>query len=129
MGKSLSKTKKKKGFKSKLEKDFAGLMFCSGLAFSYEPDRFAFVTQTHYTPDFKIKKNVYIETKGYFSPSNRSRLLSFREQFPQIQIYLMFQRADNYLDKKSKTTYAQWCDQHGFKWADIRKGIPKHWWK
>jgi len=31
------------------------------------------------------------------------------------------------LRRGSPTTYAMWCDKHGIKWADFRKGIPQEW--
>jgi predicted nuclease of restriction endonuclease-like RecB superfamily len=115
-------------FKSGLERSFAKQAFEAGLHFDYETDRFKFITQSHYVPDFKIRENAFIETKGYFSPSNRSKMLSFREQYPHITIYMLFQNSKNRLSPKSKTTYAHWCEQHGFEYADIRNGIPKKWW-
>lgn len=116
-------------FKSGLEATFARMIVQAGLSADYEPDRFRVVVQSHYTPDWKISKNVYIETKGYFSPSNRSKLLSFKEQYPDIKIHLVFGESRNKLNKNSKTTYGQWATAHGFLWCDIRDGIPKEWWK
>ena len=119
---------KKNKFKSGLEYRFAQKALKQLLPFSYEPDRFKYIIQSHYTPDFKIRDNVYIETKGYFSSSNRSRLLSFIEQYPQTTIYLVFQKPYNKLNKASDTTYAEWCDKHSIQWGDINKPLPKRWW-
>lgn len=100
-----------------------------GLQAQYEADRLPFVRSSHYVPDWKIRKDVYIETKGYFSPSNRANMLSFREQHPGIRIYFVFGNASNRLNSKSNTTYAEWCNKHGFKFTDIKKGVPLDWWK
>jgi len=43
----------------------------------------------------------------------------------ELDIRFVFSNSRNKLNKKSKTTYADWCDKHGFKWAD--KQIPKSW--
>lgn len=125
---SYSSKQQKGKFKSGLEKLFALKATKQLLPFSYEPDRFKYVIQSHYTPDFKIRENVYIETKGYFSSSNRSRMLAFKEQFPHIAIYLVFQAPLNRINKNSETTYAEWATKHGYLWADIRKPLPKSWW-
>jgi len=115
-------------FKSGLEKTFAAKAAKAMLPFSYEPDRFKYIIQSHYTPDFKIREGVYIETKGYFSSSNRSRMLAFKEQFPQVTIHLVFQKPHNKINKASETTYAEWATKHGYLWADIQKPLPKRWW-
>lgn len=125
---SQKKGKKRHKFKSGLEKLFAVKTLELGLGAEYEPDRFQFVKKSHYTPDWKIAKDTYVETKGYFAPSDRSKLLTFLEQYPHIRVYLLFGNASNRLNRKSSTTYGQWATKHGIKWADISKGIPKEWW-
>jgi hypothetical protein len=79
-------------------------------------------------PDWKIAPNVYIETKGYLAPSNRANILSFKEQHPDIRVLLLFANADNKLNAKSQTSYGEWATKNGVEWADIRKGLPVHWW-
>jgi len=124
----LKRKQKQHKFKSGLEKTFAAKATKAMLPFNYEPDRFKYIIQSHYTPDFKIRENVYIETKGYFSSSNRSRMLAFLEQYPQVTIYLVFQRPQNLINKNSETTYGEWCNKHQIEWADINKPLPKRWW-
>ena len=123
--------KKKNGgqFKSGLEKLVASKMLQAGLGAEYEPDRFKFVKQSHYVPDFKIKENTYIEVKGWFMPSDRSKMVAFKEQYPNITIYLLFGNAKNKLSRVSKTTYGEWATKHGFVWSDIAEGIPATWWQ
>ena len=114
-----------KHFKSGLEKDFAELLVKHGVSAEYEATRFEFVRVGHYTPDWKVSDKLYIETKGYFSPRNRGDLLSFREQHPDVEIFLVFSKPHNKLTSKSKTTYAAWADKHQFRWSDIHK-FPLH---
>jgi len=128
MAKSRYNKKPRGKYKSGLEAAFAKKAAKQLLPCIYEPDRFKYIIQSHYTPDFKIRENVYIETKGYFSASNRSRLLAFLEQYPQVTIYLVFQRPQNFINKNSDTTYGEWCSKHGIPWADINKPLPKRWW-
>lgn len=124
-----AKKKQRGKYKSRLELYFATLCKKQGLKFEYEPERFKYVRHAHYVPDWRIGPRTFIETKGYLAPSNRSNLLSFREQHPDITILLLFANADNKLNSRSKTTYAEWAEHNGFQWADIRKGIPDKWWR
>ena len=111
--------KKKSLYKSGLEKRFAELLFKHGVKAEYEAKRFEFVRMAHYVPDWKLSDSLYIETKGYFSPRNRGDLLSFREQHPGVEIFLVFSVPSNRLTSKSKTTYGEWADRHGFRWCGI----------
>lgn len=124
---SLRRQKKRK-FKSSLEKFFAAKMMSAGLGAEYEPDRLEFVKKSHYIPDFKIKDKVYIETKGWFSSSDRGKMVAFLEQYPDVTVYMVFGNASNRLTKASKTTYGQWATKHGIKWIDIKDPIPQEWW-
>jgi hypothetical protein len=119
--------KKRSLYKSGLEETLVVKSKREGFKVVYEPDKFQYTIVSHYTPDFKLRENVFIETKGYFAPSNRSRLLSFKEQYPEVTIYLVFQRPELTITKKSKTTYGDWATKHGFEWCHIRDPIPKKW--
>ena len=116
---------KKQKLKSGLEREFAELCLKHGVNPEYEAKRFEFVRIGHYTPDWKINDKLFIETKGYFSPRNRGDLLSFREQHPDVEIFLVFSQPNNRLTSRSKTTYAAWADRHGFRWSSI-KDFPVH---
>lgn len=88
-----------------------------------------FTVERKYNPDFRIvtrtKKIVHIETKGYFTSADRSKTRLVIAQNPGIDLRLVFMNAHNRLNRKSKTTYAQWCDKYNIKWAEKR--IPKEW--
>ena len=56
---------------------------------------------------------------------DRAKHLLVREQHPHLDIRMVFMRASNKISKKSKTTYAMWCERKGIKYAD--KVIPKSW--
>lgn len=106
-------------YKSLLERDFAKLLDKSGIDYQYEADKIPYVRPSNYTPDWKIGKNTYLETKGEFSPSQRNNMLSFLEQHPDIEIIMIFAQADNKLNKKSKMTYAEWCKRHKIKYHNL----------
>ena len=56
---------------------------------------------------------------------DRQKMLLIKEQYPDIDFRIVFYNANQKIKKGSKTTYAMWCDKHGFKWA--HKTIPPEW--
>lgn len=129
MARFFPKGKRKGKYKSGLERDFAAEAKAKGLGFDYEPTSFPYSRPSHYIPDWRIAENVYIETKGWLAPFQRANLIAFKEQYPHVRILLLFGNSENKLNAKSKTTYAQWAERHGFESADFRDGIPVRWWK
>lgn len=103
-------------FRSKLEKTFSTQLTESGFDYVYEPDRFDYMKAHTYCPDFKIAENLYIETKGLFSGSDRTKMILCREQNPGLEVILAFQNPDLTLSKVSKTTYGAWATKNNFKW-------------
>jgi len=78
-----------------------------------------------YKPDFKLRDGLFVETKGFFEPKDRKKHLDVRASNPKIEIRFVFSRSANPIRKGSKTTYAMWCEKHGFVYAD--KLIPEEW--
>lgn len=81
--------------------------------------------QSRYKPDFILPNNIIIETKGVFDAEDREKHLLIRDQHPEYDIRFVFTRSKAPIYKGSKTTLAQWCEKHGFLYAD--KEIPKEW--
>ena len=48
-----------------------------------------------------------------------------KEQHPDIEIRFVFSNENAKLYKGSKTSYSQWAEKHGFKYA--HKRIPDDW--
>lgn len=78
-----------------------------------------------YTPDIELPNGILIEVKGFFTGKDRVKHLKLQKQCPEFDIRFVFQNPKNHLVKGSLTTYAQWADKHGFKWAE--KWIPQEW--
>jgi hypothetical protein len=112
-------------YRSKFEERLAGGLAKRGIAFSYETSRFDYTVLRRYTPDFVFDNGVIIEAKGYFTSEDRTKHLRVRECNPELDIRFCFQNASNKLNKKSKTSYADWCDKHGFLWCE--RVIPTEW--
>lgn len=117
-----------KGYRSGLEKDVDNTLKNAGIDGEYEQHKIEYVqpaTKHKYTPDFRLPNGIFVETKGRFVTADRKKHLLIKEQHPELDIRFLFQNANNRLSKKSKTTYAQWCQKHGFLYAE--KVIPAEW--
>lgn len=78
-----------------------------------------------YTPDFPVSPHIIIETKGRWVVEDRKKMLLIIKQYPDIDFRMVFYNANQKIKKGSKTSYADWCDKHGIKWA--HKRVPDEW--
>lgn len=117
-----------KGYRSGLEETIDSSLKALGVDGEYEQHKIAYTkpaTQHKYTPDFRLPNGIFVETKGRFVTADRKKHLLIKEQHPDLDIRFLFQNANNKISKRSKTTYADWCNKHGFLYAE--KEIPKEW--
>lgn len=115
------------GFRSGLEVAVARQLEDAGVYYTYEEDVLEYTQpakQRKYTPDFWLG-SMYIETKGRFDTADRQKMLLIKKQHPDLDIRIVFSNSKARISKDSKTTYAMWCEKHGFKYAD--KKIPAAW--
>jgi hypothetical protein len=77
-----------------------------------------------YIPDFFLGP-YYVEAKGKFTSDNRTKMLEVRESNPKLDIRLLFMY-DNWLTRKKKQRYSDWCNRNKFKWA-IGPTLPQEW--
>jgi hypothetical protein len=124
----------KHGFRSGLEDNVNDMLKEHNKSFSYESEKISYIqpeTKHNYTPDFVLNKIVggkmYVETKGRWVKTDRLKFDLIFEQYPGIDIRFVFQNPNAKLYKGSKTTYAQYCDKKGWRWA--KKEIPEGWLK
>ena len=97
----------------------------------YEPQTPAIVytTSARYIPDFALGNGVLVECKGYFDPRARAKMLAVKRQHPELDIRILFMRANTRLTKsKNSLMYWQWAEKHGFIW-DEGDTIPEEWYK
>lgn len=78
-----------------------------------------------YTPDFPVTPGLVLESKGRFLSEDRAKHLLLKQQHPDIEVRFIFTRSAAPIYKGSKTTYADWCRKHGFRFCDKR--IPQEW--
>ena len=109
------------GYRSGLEDKVAEQISAAGLPVEYEAVTFKYVKPSkpsRYKPDFVLPNGIVIETKGEFITADRQKHKIIKAQYPDLDVRFVFSRAASRLSKKSKTTYAQWCEQYGFLWSD-----------
>lgn len=126
--KSGSWVARKYGFKSGLEETISVQIESKGIEVKYESEKIGYIipASNHtYNPDFKLPNGIFVETKGRFVAADRKKHLLVKQQNPHLDIRFVFSNSKNKITKNSKTTYADWCDKNGFKYAD--KVIPEDW--
>ena len=122
----MTKKTKTKTFRSKLEKQVADLLDTVGASYEYETHKVAYTIMHHYNPDFILPNGIMLETKGYWDSEDRRKILAVVRDNPDLDLRMVFQAPFNKISKKSKTTYAQWCEKHGILWAAVH-AIPIDW--
>jgi hypothetical protein len=117
------------GFRSGFEGEIAKqIEAATGEPAAYEEDVVEYTTppKAHkYHPDFRLPNGIYIESKGRFVTADRQKHLLVKAQHPELDIRFVFQSPNSRISKTSKTTYAAWCEKHGFQYA--KKHVPKEW--
>ncbi len=131
-------------YKSKFEERIAGELKKRRVEFDYEKVHLEYskpvyngmcqdckgehvISQRFYTPDFYLpKQKIFIETKGKFTPENRTKMIHVKECHPELEIKMLFMR-DNWITKAKKKRYSDWCEYYGFDYAVGE--IPKEWLK
>ncbi len=113
-------------FRSTLEQRIATLLMTLGISYEYESERVSYTIEHHYTPDFVLPNHVYLEAKGYWAPEDRRKVLAVKKDNPDMDLRMVFQAPYNTISKRSKTTYAQWCEKHEIPWTHFHD-IPLDW--
>jgi len=113
-------------FRSKLEEKVANLLEGLGVSYEYETSKVSYTIAHNYTPDFCLPNYTYLEAKGYWAPEDRRKILAVKRDNPDMDLRMVFQSPYNTISKKSKTTYAQWCDRHDIPWTHFHD-IPLEW--
>ena len=113
-------------FRSGLEERVADLLVDLGVKYEYESTKVPYVIQHNYTPDFILPNGVWLECKGYWDSKDRKKIKEVIKQNPDIDLRMVFQAPYNTISKKSKTTYASWCEKLGIKCCSFAT-IPVDW--
>ena len=122
----------KNGWRSGLEESLAADLRLKGITYKFEPTTLKYNVPervARYTPDFWVTtrtgKVIVIESKGQFFTKTRQLMLLVKAQHPDLDIRMVFSRSKQTISKTSSTSYAMWCQKHGFPFAD--KLVPQEW--
>ena len=116
------------GYRSGLEDVVAKQIASHGIAVQYEmfPLKYEIPARlARYTADFVLPNGLIVETKGRFVTADRTKHRLIKEQYPELDIRFVFSNPNSKIGKKSKTSYAMWCDRLGIPYA--AKLIPVAW--
>lgn len=117
-------------FRSGLEDKVAKQLEAKGIKAEYEMWKIPYVipASNHtYRPDFILPNGIIVETKGLWEADDRKKHLLIREQYPELDIRLVFSSSRTKIYKGSPTSYAEFCEKKGIRFAD--KLIPVEWLK
>ncbi len=118
----------REGYRSGLEETLGLQLERAGVPFTFETEKIAYqkpASNHKYTPDFILPNGIIIESKGRFVTADRQKHLLVKKQHPDKDIRFVFSNSRQKISKGSKTSYADWCEKYGFKYAD--KVIPQAW--
>lgn len=115
-------------FKSTYEAETAKEFDKSGIEWEYESRRLPYLPKVaYYKIDFMLKwpwpENSYciIETKGYFDPVSRAKMIQVCQQYPNLDIRMMFQNPNLKTNPDKKYTYTEWAERHNIPWTTVEK--------
>jgi hypothetical protein len=117
----------KAGYRSGLEETISLQLTSLSVPVLYETEKIKYEVNEvrSYTPDFLLPNGIIIESKGRFVAADRKKHLLIQKQHIFLDIRFVFSNSKAKLTKGSKTSYGDWCKQHGFLYAD--KLIPEEW--
>ena len=119
----------KYGYRSGLEHKISMALDTINYSYDYESIKIEWEDLAYrtYTPDFILYNGIIIETKGRFMAADRRKHLAIKKQHPKLDIRFVFTNSGSKLSKGAKSSYAQWCIKHDFRYYD--RIIPEDWLK
>ena len=119
----------KYGYRSRLEHKITMALDTIKYNYDYESIKIEWEDLAYrtYTPDFILNNGIIIETKGRFLTADRRKHLCIKKQHPKLDIRFVFTNSRSKLSKGAKSTYAEWCIKHDFRYYD--RIIPEDWLK
>jgi hypothetical protein len=110
-------------YRGRLEEAVGEQLHAAGIKAAYEGGWVPFAVPSRtarYLPDFRVG-DIIIEAKGWWGrqgAKERQKFILLKEQHPELDIRFVFSNANKPIYKGSPTTFANWADDHGFKWSE-----------
>jgi|TARA_R110000787_G_scaffold155645_1_gene269382 hypothetical protein len=116
-------------YRSGSEKTTAGYLRDLKVKYEFEPHYipYMWIESKRYLPDFVLSSGIVLEVKGRFTLEDRKKHLFLRKSNPDLDVRFVFDRPASKLYKRSKTTYADWCNKHNFLYCKLSDGLPDSW--
>lgn len=117
-------------YRSGLERRIGNQLDEAGIEFGYEPFKIPFVHPAEvrrYTPDFVLPNGIIVEAKGRWTTADRKKFVLLKRTYPTLDVRFVFSNANTKISRQSKTTYAKYCQSHG--WPYSTGVIPIEWLK
>lgn len=103
------------GFRSGFEAEVGSLLETHGALYEPVRIRYDLHLSATYTPDWLLPAQcIVLEAKGRFPKEDRDKLLLIKQQYPDLDIRIIFQSLNAKTSPKVGQTYAQWAAANGF---------------
>ncbi len=121
----------KHGVRSGLEDVICQELSDKGIPYKYEELTLEYIQpekKRKYTPDIVLERSgIVIEIKGRWVTADRQKIAMVKQQYPDMDLRMVFSNSKTKISKSSKTTYGDYCDKLGIPYAD--RTIPEDWLK
>ena len=128
MKRNLNRRAIQAGYRSGLEDRVEKELKEAGCNAAYEPFKIPYTvpaSEHKYTPDFVLENGIVIETKGRWDIGSRKKHKLLRQQYPDLDLRMVFSNSKGKIRKGAKTRYCDVCEQLGIPYAD--KSVPEEW--
>lgn len=118
----------KHGVRSGLEDVICQELSQRGIPYKYEELTLTYTQpekQRKYTPDIVLENGIVVEIKGRWVTADRQKIAMVKQQYPEMDLRMVFSNSKAKISKASKTTYGSYCQKLGIPFAD--KMIPDEW--
>jgi hypothetical protein len=95
-------------FRSNWEANYARILNELKINWEYEKYSFLLSNGTHYTPDFKISDNKFVEIKGWFDNDSKLKIKLFIIEYPQYELDLIDEEKYRTLRNLFKHKISNW---------------------
>jgi hypothetical protein len=112
------------GFRSQLERKVDAFIQAHKIEASYESKRLPYTLLHTYTPDWQLPSGAFVEAKGAWEPSDRTKIKAILDQHKGIDLRMVFSAPHQPIRPGSTTTYADVCDSLGIRWTGLLTLTP-----
>ena len=112
-------------YRSSFEDKVLAKLRDDGKDFKYESMKLKYVISANYTPDIVLANGIIVELKGYFDADDRRKMKLIKEQYPDLDIRLVFQKANKTITKSSKRATKKIVTPRDILSLGIQNGIAK----